>query len=1615
MSSLPAAKTITVPTSEQKGVFFDLIKKNAPPWVLAASEELRRELYNSLMASHRTRNAAGVLMTKLQSPEQFCAPLLAKAMSDKLSSPLDVTGVVFQHVRSTSSLLGLRKKLVLPINRDLLAAACENFESSETEAGNYSDTSLIYIPEKLTGSTASVLPIQPHEFAQLCRTLDLGKQYQAHLESVFEPKAESSNVRNQCVAHVRSCFEVDRHIALMRKHISEPVYQMLKSVKDGASPIKLGKNALGYQSLEMFDMTLHGPLFIGPVSEHTDDDYRCVVYLPGDPLHPLKEYASFTDFEVELSKRLKSPPFKTFFMEFLKMSDRAAFQQELDIRFYPSGSSPLPSAVIYATLTGVDVEGDPFALIHRQQVARTLADARLLVVPTDDEDEKTRLARLETYKEIGIDLLLVAVSFLPVIGEVLLTVGALHLLSQVYEGVASWTRGEQEEATDHLFDVIENLILMAAFAAGGKAIGVTYKTVRSSAFVERLIAVNPGGGRLRLWKPDLKAYRQPRRLPKGLPVDERGLRWLEGQAYVTLDTDRYAVRQKSETELWEVLPPTGAADSYRPLLETNGRGAWRHDSERVQEWGRLTLFRRFGYSSEAIPDTTATRILTVSGLEDSVLRQVHIDQGQTPALLVDTARRFMADAAVREFIGQLQSTASAALADPDLQMHLLTAAVKWPSDSSISVVNALDRQVSRYGPETAKNVIRLTEQALHKGQLHDSLLSGLAQHQRENLLGTASTDTAVQARELTRIIAAQAEAARPGLFRRVYQRSEAPGHPRVAVLMENFTDLPASVAEELVNNAFSGEWRELDAKRVPLRLAEEARRYQQMIRVCRAYEGLYLDGAGGQYTNRLVLDALEHLPGWSDSAFVQILEWTDTHGSAAAIGSAKASERTVVSVFSDRINVIQGADAPLVSFTRRTREHYFRALWMGLSTQRKTALGVQADNGAATLQAKITQLALERRAIFAPTLGARPGSLSPMGLSERPAVVPGTESGEVSNAMVRRAQALYPLHTPAQIHRLLNALGTDEVTVLTKLEVLRLEFFGLRETLSRWVSRQTWHLTAAGVRQATPRASKLRAMRAIIRSWRREPGNVAADRSLYATLRFAPEPLGELPLIDADFSHVGRVIMDGVMPHAGLSAFLRQFSQLRSLSLSDNQLSQLPQSLERIRWLTHLDLSSNRLLSSEASLAQLGRMKNLRVLHLDFNPNLAQVTDLAALEHLEQLTVRGSRIAHWPQGLSGLRRLQLLDLRDNRIETLPAQVFDTAHAQQMIRMHGNPLSSETLKKIATTQQTLGARFGVTPMGARKASLETAAQENQSVQWLAGESASVASSRRKVWDALRAQPNSTDFFHVLLQLVHTAEFTRVYPHLRQRVWNVVDAAAGNQRLRRSLFNAARSARVSVDGYSALFSEMEVLVLCAQAREATTTGAQALEEQLVSLLKGLFRLHEVESLALVDISARFHTAPMQYDQALEVSLAYRVGLAQRLSLPAQPRTLSNPLSVEVSKSALDKAYQQVVKIENSGALRDWSMAQTFWIEYLESAHGERFSAVSEQTAQAMAQLEGQIELTREAASTQMNAILDNFNNKRRELIGELTDQALARHVVPALSTTPVAEKAGSSSRR
>ncbi|WP_219097232.1 NEL-type E3 ubiquitin ligase domain-containing protein [Pseudomonas sp. UMAB-40] len=1608
MSSPPTNSNTPVLTPDQQGVFFDLIKSNAPVWLLTASSQLRRELYESLSASHGSRGELADLLKGFKSPESFCTPLLAQAMSDKLGAPLDTVGVIFQHVRSTSSLLGLRKKLVLPIDRDLLSAACENFELSETVAGNYSDTSLIYIPEIITGTVNKVLSIEPHEFAALCRKLDLGKQYQAHVKSLFQSVSGINELRNKYIAHAKNSFEAQRHIALMKKTVSAEMHQALKSVKE-QQPVKLGNNTLGYQALEMFDVTINGAMFIGPVEEHDDDDYRCVVYLPDDPLHPLKEYASFKDFEMELSGRLRASAFRQFFMRYIKLADRPAFLPALEKGLFAPASSPLPANSVYVSLSGVDIQDDMFQEIFRQYANQVIGDARLLVVPTDDEDEKSRLGRLETYKAISLNVLLFGASFVPFVGHILLAVTVMQLLSEVYEGVASWSRGEQEQATDYLFDTIENLILMAAFAAGSATVGTAYKTIRTSVFIERLRKVPGVGARGRLWNPDLTAYQQNRRLPRALAPDPKGLHWMGGQAYLPIDTSLYAVRPKTATELWEVIPPVGSDSTYSPELETNDVGAWRHDSELPQEWDRLKLFRRFGYTRDKVPDTAATQILAVCGIDDTVLRQAHVDRSRPPALLVDTVQRFRADAAVTDFIEQLKTPSSAALADPDLQLHLLTASSQWPDNSAIKVVNTAGRQVGFYGAATALSgkTVNLNQDTLHKGQLHTSLLTAMDSAQRQSLLGANTPDATARATALTKVVADQAEISKPALFERIYKRTEVPSDARVTVLMNKIAHLPSAIAEELVRHAEAGELSSLEAGNVPLRLAEEARRYLQRVQVSRAYEGLYLNAVGGLSTDRLVLDTLEQLPGWTANARVQIQASSGVQSESTSIGVADAAEKVQVDVHPDRYSVSVGDITPATPFVKRTREQYFKALWHGLSAQRKTALGVNLDDGGVALRQKITQLALTRRTAIAQLIDARPpraGYTSPMGLADRHVAspsfpVPGPVLIKTTHdVLVRRALELYPMHSPVKIHALVNALGQNLIEVLKKLEALRLQFQTIRQVLSHWVSRQTWHLQSDGSRLEVSRLSKYRTAQAIIRCWRNEPELTESGDSLHSTLRFDTQPLGELPVIVGDFSHVERLVLDGVGASAGLNAFLQNFGNLRSLSLRGNHLTRLPLALSSMSRLVNLDLGDNLIQLTAESVTQLAGMTSLQSVNLAFNPTLARVPDISRLQHLEYLNLQGTGIKTWPSGASSLPKLRELDLRDNQIETLPEDVFK-GHAvpNKGTNLHGNPLSADTLKKIVMHQQKTGVSLGIIASEYRRSGAYSPT-EAQSSAWLAGRGSTETQYKRGLWDSLRAYPESRGFFNVLARLSETADYKRLFSHFSQRVWNVLEAATEDDRLRRRLFRLAQVGRFSADGYSALFSEMEVQVLFYRAMAAALTGPASVEQQLVTLLRGLFRLYEVEGFALADINARTGSQSGSYEYALEISLAYRVGLAERLDLPAQPRAVTSALNVEVAPAALERAFQKVLTTERTSALLEWMITQRFWVEYLEATHSDHFLTIADRSARDFARVEGQAELSRTVATERQNAIFDNYKNERRALVRQLTGAALMRHPAP-----------------
>lgn len=78
----------------------------------------------------------------------------------------------------------------------LLEAALANFEPQEARPARCNDCQIItgwgsYDGEIIADFptvNAYAQPIAPHDFAKLCRTLDLGKRYQQHIDDVLQAR-----------------------------------------------------------------------------------------------------------------------------------------------------------------------------------------------------------------------------------------------------------------------------------------------------------------------------------------------------------------------------------------------------------------------------------------------------------------------------------------------------------------------------------------------------------------------------------------------------------------------------------------------------------------------------------------------------------------------------------------------------------------------------------------------------------------------------------------------------------------------------------------------------------------------------------------------------------------------------------------------------------------------------------------------------------------------------------------------------------------------------------------------------------------------------------------------------------------------------------------------------------------------------------------------------------------------------------------------------------------------------------------------------------------------------------------------------------------------------------
>jgi hypothetical protein len=491
------------------------IQNTLPQWFIQATPAMRDALRQDMTLAQAAREHLNEVLQHIQDLPAFARPLLTRALDAEFGPGLDVDRDHFFHARFQRDWLTGRASPQRSSMRPLLAAALQNFEAVEATEADRESTSAILDGTSDAGTAQDrvhSLHVRPGRFIELCRHLDLGGQYQRHLHQVLHPVArpdvpgslDSNDIKARIVEHARLSLRVDCHIARLKGAIDEAQYQMLLHV-DAHGP------AHQVSTLQLLGCKLRGPLIFKATGQT-----RCVVYLPGETDGAIQSYPSLEHFTQALRTRLRSDAYQRYFDRFIPERSKGAFFKRLHERLAPHVLHSVARGKgfhrqlisvsevdqhAFLDLEAIEVGcalGDVFYLHH---MLRIKDDARVLAVPTDDEDQKTRDQRLADWLNYGLDALNIAALFVPGMGEVMMVVAGAQLLDDTFEGIEAWRHGDMDEALDHLGNVAQNLAFMGALGVAGAVTGAMAAEAAAPqppSFIKRSVPARNAAGRLRL-------------------------------------------------------------------------------------------------------------------------------------------------------------------------------------------------------------------------------------------------------------------------------------------------------------------------------------------------------------------------------------------------------------------------------------------------------------------------------------------------------------------------------------------------------------------------------------------------------------------------------------------------------------------------------------------------------------------------------------------------------------------------------------------------------------------------------------------------------------------------------------------------------------------------------------------------------------------------------------------------------------------------------------------------------------------------------------------------------------------------------------------------------------
>ena len=1281
--------------------------------------------FQQATADHwQARNRVEQALKALKDAKAFAKPILEDALLTRFRLDLDCETVYLRlYIPLSVPWFSVRSGGARTWTVSLLDAALHNFDHQETLADAYEPDSTFLSRPSASGQFET-LPAVKHvlsisAFIRLCRELDIGARYALHVREALgldEPVA-AGVLRHKVQTSQKTALRSALHIARINGDIGEDYALALDHLLDGKPALLQGRFRLRSHDFSMLDTPLTGIVLFAPDLERPRSVQPIVAYIPDDPRHPLKEYPSSQAFKQALTQQLREEPYQWFFSRFVPHAQRGVFFSDLSqrlarITWHPtlpgSGLAPwrkTPTDDPRLHFSNTPIEGELWRHLYQQRLNQLLNDARTQAVTTADADRKARWALWDSFVNVATSILnavvLVAAPFIPGLGELMLGYMAYQLLDEVFEGIVDWAEDLTGQAFNHLMNLLQALVQAGTFAAAG-TVGVAQlrKLLPApvQAFVDRFKPVTLANRGARYWKPDLTPYEQPIRLPPRLGHDHLGLRQMRDDTLLDLDGKLYAVEKTTDSRRYVIKHPTRAS-AYRPGLTHNGAGAWHSEIEQPLHWDSATLLQRLGHQVGDLSPADQALALELSGVDANALRKMHVNGEPLPPLLGDSLARLRIDRELTRLIARLRSDDPAMnqAIDPQDQLQLLTSYGYWPTSKALRFVNAEGRVVWRFG-ENNRPVVQIHEDQLKNGDLLKTVLQALSPEEIRASFGERASDPQLsletRAKNLRKKLADIAETQRAQLFDSRYGPLQQRNDPAIRRLMEAAPQLPAQVAEHLLSHASGAELQALDRQRLPPRLAEQARQAVQALQLNRAYEGQHLEAAANLDTDRLALNSLKLLPGWSTQLRLVARHRSMQGAIWNTLGPDDASlVRTLVRSDSGRYTPYNG-NAALAGET-----DLYSAILNALPDAQREALHIDIHQGA-ELKQRLRQQPLSRDELRVVLDNGAPSeppreTLRLLGNNVGYPLRPPAPDGQPT--LRQRAEQLYPQMEPAQLDALLARLDTEPGGAANRVAALANDYAQLRQDLATWQHATPTHHPATGA-TLTPRQrlydqrNREGMARLLEQAWRRETevddyfDDPTQDGYI---LRLEAPILGPLPELHASFAHVTLLNLQGGGHTLGAEGFLAHFPRLRHLAIREVPLGDLPVALHNMPTLNTLGLSDCQITLSATSQARLASMSNLQTLGLDHNP-LGRVPSVEAMHGLVALDLTHTDIDRLPPGLLTRPELQAALLSENRISELPEALFDLpAASSHAFDLSNNPLSSAALERVKQYYQAHG--------------------------------------------------------------------------------------------------------------------------------------------------------------------------------------------------------------------------------------------------------------------------------------------------------------------------------------